>query len=49
LEEEMAEPKESSKEPAYRAYHALFSHFPNPDFLPRCTGENRGRSAAYST
>jgi len=28
LEEETAEPKESSKEPNYHAYHALFSHFP---------------------
>ncbi len=41
LEEETAEPKESSKEPNYHAYHALFSHFPDPDFLPRRTGENR--------
>jgi hypothetical protein len=40
-QEETAEPEESQQQANYHAYHALFSHFPNPDFLPQCTGLNR--------
>jgi len=37
LEEETAKPKESSKEPTYRAYRALFSHFPRRTALGKAS------------
>jgi len=47
LEEETAEPKESSKEPhyhAYHAYHAPFSHFPGtPGPWEGASGPGTGR------
>jgi hypothetical protein len=39
--QQLAEPKEASKEPTYRAYRALFSHFPTRISCHDCTGENR--------